>query len=49
MASFSLSFWDALVLAACPEGGVDRLDTEDLDAYPSVDGLEVINPFGTTP
>ena len=48
MASFSLSFWDALVLAACLEGGVDRLYTEDFDAYPSVDGLEVINPFATT-
>ena len=47
-ASFSLSFWDALVLAACLEGGVDRLYTEDFDAYPSVDGLEVINPFATT-
>ena len=49
MASFSLSFWDALILAACLEGGVDRLYTEDFDAYPSVDGLEVINPFATTP
>lgn len=48
MASFSLSFWDALVLAACLEGGVDRLYTEDFDAYPRVDGLEVINPFATT-
>ncbi len=49
MASFSLSFWDALILAACLEGGVDRLYTEDFGAYPSVDGLEVINPFATTP
>lgn len=43
--SFSLSFWDALIIAACLEGGVDRLYTEDFDAYPSVNGLEVINPF----
>jgi predicted nucleic acid-binding protein len=48
MASFSLSFWDALVLAACLEGGVDRLYTEDFDAYHNVDGLEVINPFAAT-
>ncbi len=49
MASFSLSFWDALILAACLEGGVDRLYTEDFDAYPTVNGLEVINPFVATP
>jgi predicted nucleic acid-binding protein len=47
MASFSLSFWDALILAACLEGGVDRLYTEDFDAYPRVGGLEVIDPFAT--
>ena len=45
MRFFSLSFWDALILAACLEGGVDRLYTEDFDAYPKVNGLEVINPF----
>jgi len=45
--SYSLSFWDALILAACLEGGVDRLYTEDFDAYPAVNGLEVINPFQT--
>ena len=47
MRSFSLSFWDALILAACLEGNVDRLFTEDFDAYPTVNGLEVINPFAT--
>ena len=45
MRFFILSFWDALILAACLEGGVDRLYTEDFDAYPKVNGLEVINPF----
>lgn len=49
MASFSLSFWDALILAACLEGGVERIYTEDFDAYPTVNGLEVINPFTPTP
>ena len=47
MGSFSLSFWDALIIAACLEGGVARLYTEDFDAYPMVNGLEVINPFAT--
>lgn len=45
MGSYSLLFWDALILAACLEGGVNRLYTEDFDAYPNVNGLEVINPF----
>ena len=45
MGSYCLLFWDALILAACLEGGVNRLYTEDFDAYPNVNGLEVINPF----
>jgi predicted nucleic acid-binding protein len=45
MGSFSLSLWDALILAACLEGGVDRLYSEDFDAYPTINGLQVINPF----
>jgi predicted nucleic acid-binding protein len=47
MTSFSLSLWDALILAACLEGGVERFYTEDFDAYPDVKGLQVINPFAT--
>lgn len=49
MGSYSLSFWDALILAACVENGIDRLYTEDFDAYPSVNGLRVINPFANPP
>jgi len=36
---------DATVLAACVEGGIERLYTEDFDAYPAVEGVEIINPF----
>jgi predicted nucleic acid-binding protein len=42
---FNLSFWDAMVIAACLEGGVTRLYSEDFDAYKQVDGLQLINPF----
>ena len=42
---FSLSFWDAMILAACATAGVKRLYTEDFDAYPVIAGVEVINPF----
>lgn len=45
LASYSLSYWDAMILAACLEGGVTRLYSEDLTAYPRVNGLECVNPF----
>jgi len=45
LSSYSLSFWDGMIIAACLEGGVTRLYSEDLDAYPRVDGLEIVNPF----
>jgi len=42
---YSLSYWDAMILGACLESGVTRFYTEDFDAYPDVEGLEVMNPF----
>jgi predicted nucleic acid-binding protein len=45
LGSYSLSFWDAMIIAACLDGGVTRLYSEDFDAYPRVDGLEIVNPF----
>ncbi len=42
---YSLSFWDSLLIAACIHAGVERLYTEDFDAYPRIDGLEIVNPF----
>jgi predicted nucleic acid-binding protein len=42
---YSLSFWDALLIAACLEAGVQRLYTEDFSAYPDIDGLKILNPF----
>ena len=44
---YSLSFWDALLVAACLEAGVTRLYTEDFDDSLRAEGLEVINPFAT--
>ena len=49
LGSYSLSFWDAMIIAACLEGGVTRLYSEDFDAYPQVDGLEIVNPFTNSP
>lgn len=47
LSRYSLSFWDALIIAACLESGVNRLYSEDFDAYPRIDGLEIINPFSS--
>ena len=47
MRRYSLSSWDALIVAACIEAGVTRLYTEDFDDSVRAEGLEVVNPFAT--
>ena len=42
---YSLSSWDALIVAACLEDGIERLYSEDFDASVRAEGLEVVNPF----
>ena len=44
-----LSFWDALLVAACIHGGVQVLYTEDMGAPRQIDGLSLVNPFVTVP
>ena len=44
MTRFSLSHWDAMIVAACLEAKVERLYTEDF-GYSNIDKLEIINPF----
>jgi predicted nucleic acid-binding protein len=44
-ARFSLSQWDAMLVAACLEVGVTTLYSEDLTAYPRIDTLQILNPF----
>lgn len=40
-----VSYWDAMLLAACAEAGVTRLYTEDLQSAPRIAGIEIVNPF----
>jgi len=40
-----LSFWDAMIVAACLESGVTRLYSEDSFGSPNIGGLEIVNPF----
>ena len=40
-----VSFWDALILAACAEAGVEILYSEDVPGALAPGGLQVVNPF----
>lgn len=42
---FSLSHWDAMLLAACKDAGVTTLFSEDMSAGTNVDGVVIVNPF----
>lgn len=42
---FTVSFWDALILAAAQTAGARILYTEDLNHEQNYDGVEAINPF----
>lgn len=41
----SLSFWDALVVAACQRAGAKTLYFEDFGSPRDIDGLVIVNPF----
>jgi predicted nucleic acid-binding protein len=45
--SHKVSFWDAMILAACLEVGVEILYSEDVPGLDAVDRLRVVNPFAT--
>lgn len=44
-ARHALSFWDALLVAACLHGGVTILYTEDMGSPRQIDSLTLVNPF----
>ncbi len=48
-ARYSLSFWDALLAAACLRDGVQILYTEDMGAPRTIDRLSLVNPFLSQP
>ena len=43
---YSISYWDALLIGACNDAGVERLYSEDLDTHDGLGGMEIINLFG---
>ena len=46
---YSLSIWDSLIVAACLNASLERLYTEDFDAYPRNGTLEIVNPIDRGP
>jgi predicted nucleic acid-binding protein len=45
-ANHNFSFWDAMIVAACMEGSITRLYTEDFDnSLKQATGVEIVNPF----
>lgn len=47
--SYSLSWWDALIVAAAQMTGCRHLLTEDLSHDQHYDGVRVVNPFRVSP
>ena len=46
---FSLSWWDALIVAAAQASSCQYLITEDLQHGQDIDGLQVVDPFKRAP
>ncbi len=44
---YRFNWWDALIVAAAQLSGCSQLLTEDLQAGQNLDGLVVLNPFGS--
>lgn len=42
---WSLSHWDALIVAAARRGRCQRILSEDLAAGSTIDGIEIVNPL----
>ncbi|MDP3001120.1 MAG: hypothetical protein Q8N47_26800 [Bryobacterales bacterium] len=42
---FSLSFWDALLIATGVQAGARRLYSEDFGGCRTIESLEIVNPF----
>ena len=40
-----VSYWDALIIAACLDSGADRLLTEDIPSSMGFGPLSIVNPF----
>ena len=46
---YGLSYWDAMIVAACLAAALAGIDSEDFSGHKRIDGLEVVNPFLSEP
>jgi predicted nucleic acid-binding protein len=46
---FDLGYWDALIVAAAQQQGCGHLLSEDLQHGQHMDGVDIVNPFKSTP
>ena len=44
---YQVSFSDALIIAAAAQGRAELLLTEDMNAGQTIEGVRIVNPFGT--
>ncbi|WP_072620413.1 PIN domain-containing protein [Spirulina major] len=44
MSRFSLSHWDAMIIAACLDAKIETIYTEDF-GYSTIENLNIVNPF----
>ncbi|MDZ4851849.1 MAG: PIN domain-containing protein [Pirellulaceae bacterium] len=49
IAKYRLSYWDGMLAAACLEGGVQALITEDFGGSTMIEGMKIVNPFAAAP
>ncbi len=45
IARYSLSFWDATIVASCLVYGIEKLYSEDFSGYATIEGLQIVDPF----
>jgi predicted nucleic acid-binding protein len=46
---YSLSYWDAMIVAACLVAGATRIYSENFSRHDRIEGLEIVNPFSPKP
>jgi predicted nucleic acid-binding protein len=42
---YQVSYWDAMLLAACVDAGCKTLYTADEQSQPVIEGVRIVNPF----
>lgn len=40
-----VSYWDAMLIAACEDAGIETLYTQDLQGRPTIAGVRIVNPL----